>query len=122
MMREKEFKVWDKEGKKIIYPTEIMSITSIGQVHIMNISDDNLIPLFFIGRKDDYGHKLYYKDIIKFSSCFSVSDDIGVITWSPKYCAFWILFRYGHKMFNELTKIKSLGSYFENPGLLEGKE
>ena len=78
-MMEIKFRVWDKENNKMIYPMVEMSITSTGQVHIMNICDNNLIPLFYINRKDKNGKEIYGGDIIKAKLPSRIGDEDEII-------------------------------------------
>ncbi len=130
---DKKFRVWNKENKKMWYPSAIASngrnIALVNQfgVEVADIQKD--IIMQYIGRKDKNGKEIYEEDVVK--GYFSLSGiktnpkfEITKVEWDEKLTGFNPFNRYDCDCgeFYCVEDCEVIGNIYENPELLKDEE
>lgn len=122
-MREKHYRVWDKENKTMGYARDLLHVAGMFR-ELYDACEpgetfpDGYVLMEGIGLKDKNGKEIFGGDIIRHEN-----DDISVGTIVYKECYFEIQFQSGNCNFITTEKIESfgievIGNIYENPNLL----
>lgn len=115
-MKKNKFRVWDKEGGKMLYPDGFF---------VMDLVEDGIVLMQYVGLKDKNGTSIYEGDVL------GKNGHNYWVGYEPSSAQFWG--RKRNKTGLPLPEIiaeewddglnyEVIGNIWENPGLLEEKK
>ena len=131
-MRERKFRAWHKEKKKMLSYGELFNIDCSGEYPFLALAaghyEDCIEPLKvelmqFTGLQDKNGVDIYEGDILIYQHMFVDKKSVSEVIWNEKYSGFASYVEDDERRYILEKELKNqfeiIGNIYENPELLE---